>query len=157
MYDTFVLRQIGATIVQLYKQQQTARAENMELLGEDVDTSLALLDHFRWGENVLGDREHPVAKLKEIRSVLRRIVKHIPDAVAEPPFTFLQDTDAVVDVINALWRKSAAWTSSFVALLKFLEVIGSPLTPDYERLFKAIRPDATIKPSALNWRWMRLS
>ena len=84
----------------------------------------------------------------EIRSVMLRIVAHIPDAVAEPPFTFLQDTDAVVDVINALWRKSAAWTSSFVALLKFLEVIGSPLTPDYERLFKDIRPDATIKAPA---------
>ena len=157
VYDTFVLSQLRAVLDHLYKLQQAERAENMELLGEDVATSLALLDHFRWGNNVLGDRKHPVAKLKEIRSVMLSIVAHILDAVAEPPFTFLQDTDAVVDVINTLWRKSAAWTSSFVALLKFLEVIGSPLMPDYERLFKAIRPDATIKPSALNWRWMRLS
>ena len=148
VYDTFVLRQIGATIVQLYKQQQTARAENMELLGEDVATSLALLDHIRWGGNALGDKKHPVAKLKEIRSVMLKIVAHIPDAVAEPPFTFLQDTDAVVDVINGLWRKRDAWTSSFTALFKFLEVIGSPLKPDYERLFKAIRPDATIMAPA---------
>ena len=150
VYDTFVLRLLVAAVDHLYKLQQAERAENMELLGEDVDTSLALLDHFRWdkGTYALGDRKHPVAKLKEIRSVMLSIVERIPDAVAEPPFTFLQDTDAVVDVINTLWRKRDAWTSSFVALFKFLEVIGSPLTPDYERLFKDIRPDATIKAPA---------
>ena len=150
VYDTFVLSQLRAVLDHLYKLQQAERAENMELLGEDVDTSLALLDHFRWdkGTYALGDRKHPGAELKLIRSVVLRIVAHIPDAVAEPPFTFLQDTDAVVDVINGLWRKDAAWTASFVALFKFLEVIGSPLTPDYERLFKAIRPDATIMAPA---------
>ena len=148
VYDTFVLRLLSRAVDHLYKLQQAARAENMELLGEDVATSLALLDHFRWGNNVLGDRKHPVAKLKEIRSVMLSIVERIPDAVAEPPFTFLQDTDAVVDVINGLWRKRDAWTSSFTALFKFLEVIGSPLKPDYERLFKAIRPDATIMAPA---------
>ena len=148
VYDTFVLRLLVAAVDHLYKLQQAERAENMELLGEDVATSLALLDHIRWGGNALGDRKHPVAKLKEIRSVMLKIVAHIPDAVAEPPFTFLQDTDAVVDVINTLWRKRDAWSSSFVALFTFLDVIGSPRTTDYERLFKAIRPDATIMAPA---------
>ena len=65
---------------------------------------------------------------------------------AKPPYLFLQDVEAVVDVINTDWRNAPGWEDAFVSVLKFLEVIGSPLMPQYEQIFKTERVHATIVP-----------
>ena len=62
-----------------------------------------------------GAESYPETKRKEIYSVMRKIAAAIPDAVVsgENQLLFLQDTDAVVEAINQLWRVGVTWETNF--------------------------------------------
>ena len=146
-YDEFVRGQLHTTLDFYYRMKQAARAADPDLLGDDRAKSIKLLDHFRWCSNVLGADNYPETKLKEIYSVMRKIAAAIPDAVVsgENQLLFLQDTDAVVEAINQLWLVGVTWETNFANLLKFLESIGSEFKPQYEQIYRDLKPLATIQ------------
>ena len=73
-----------------------------------------LPDHFRWCSNDLGAESYPETKRKEIYSVMRKIAAAIPYAAVcgENQLLFLQDTNAVVEAVNHLWRVGVTYDSS---------------------------------------------
>eukprot|EP01043_Picozoa_sp_COSAG02_P036040 COSAG02_NODE_2617_length_8409_cov_2.491697_5_plen_542_part_00 len=141
-FNDFVLKQLTATNDFMYILGQQGNVEKQDLITNDDPSTFP---KFRWGKNILALDAHPVAKIKQIRSVVRRIAEYM-EVEPTPPYLFLQDVEAVVDVINTHWRLAPGWKDAFVSMLKFLEVIGSPLKSQYEEMFTTERVHATITP-----------
>eukprot|EP01046_Picozoa_sp_COSAG06_P006595 COSAG06_NODE_311_length_17771_cov_31.730647_10_plen_531_part_00 len=141
-FTDLVLKQMTAINDFMYKETRLVNAETEDLI---TNSDPSTFPKFRWGNNALGLDAHPTAKIKQIRSVVRRIAEYM-EVEPTPPYLFLQDVEMVVDVINTHWRQAPGWKDAFVSMLKFLEVIGSSLKPQYEEMFTTERVHATITP-----------